>query len=104
VNNVHFSSATDDWATPQDFFDKIAQRFNFTLDVCADHQNAKCADYYTKSDNGLLKSWRTPGDVWMNPPYGRGIKDWVRKAYEESKGGGNGGLPPTSTHRYLLVA
>lgn len=29
--NVMFSSATDLWATPQDFFDKLNAEFHFTL-------------------------------------------------------------------------
>ncbi len=38
---VHFSSATDMWSTPQGFFDKIDEEFNFTLDPCATPENAK---------------------------------------------------------------
>lgn len=82
--DVHFSSKTDDWATPQEFFDRLNEEFNFTLDPCADEFNAKCAKYYTKKDNGLEKSWAGER-VFMNPPYGRVIGDWVRKAYEESR-------------------
>lgn len=82
--DVHFSSKTDDWATPQEFFDRLNKEFNFTLDPCADEFNAKCAKYYTKKDDGLGKSWAGE-HVFMNPPYGRVIGDWVRKAYEESR-------------------
>jgi len=80
---VHFSSATDEWATPQDFFDKLMATYRFTLDVCATAENAKCADFYTKEDNGLTKDWS--GRCWMNPPYGRDIKYWVKKAYESAQ-------------------
>lgn len=83
---VHFSSQTDDWATPQNFFDKLDEEFNFTLDPCASPTNAKCSKYFTSEDNGLVQSWEGE-TVFMNPPYGRVIKDWVRKAYEESKKG-----------------
>lgn len=80
---VHFSSATDNWATPQDFFDSVADRFGpFDLDVCADDENAKCSVYFTKADDGLTKQWF--GNCWMNPPYGRNIGAWMRKAYESS--------------------
>jgi phage N-6-adenine-methyltransferase len=81
---LHFSSKTDDWATPQDFFDNLNQTFNFTLDPCASHENHKCAKYYTKDDDGLSKSWEGE-TVFMNPPYGRDVKKWMKKAYEESK-------------------
>ena len=83
--NVHFSSKTDLWATPQDFFDRYNAQFKFTLDVCASPENAKCAKYFTKEDDGLEQDWR--GVCWMNPPYGRAIGKWMRKAYESSQNG-----------------
>lgn len=86
MNPVHFSSATDDWATPQDFFDKLNNQFRFTLDVCASEGNAKCARFFTRDDDGLSKSWE--GIAWMNPPYGRGIDQWMRKAYESARENG----------------
>lgn len=82
VSNALFSSATDLWATPQEFFDKYDKIFNFTLDPCATSENAKCAAYFTKEDNGLEQQWK--GTVWMNPPYGREIIKWMKKAYESS--------------------
>ena len=84
--NVHFSSKTDNWATPQDFFDELDEEFQFTLDPCASPDNAKCEKYFTKEENGLIQSWAGE-TVFMNPPYGRAIKDWVKKAYDESKQG-----------------
>ena len=57
LNKALFSSAKEDWETPQDFFDTLDQEFHFDLDQCADDTNAKCADYYTKEQNGLLKDW-----------------------------------------------
>ena len=69
--------------TPKEFFDELSGIFNFTLDACALPENAKCKDYYTPEDNGLSKPWR--GGVWCNPPYGREISSWVKKAYEESQ-------------------
>ena len=78
--NVHFSSATDQWATPIDVFNKINSIFDFETDVCADAQNAKCANFYTEAMNGLEQEWT--GRCWMNPPYGRAIGRWVEKAYE----------------------
>ena len=79
-----FSSKTDLWSTPQDFFDELDSEFGFTLDPCATKENAKCQKYYTEEDNGLLQDWG--GEVvFCNPPYGRVIKDWVKKAHHESK-------------------
>ena len=73
-----FSSKTDMWATPQDFFDELDQRFHFETDVCALPENAKCEKYYTPEQNGLLQEWR--GVCWCNPPYGRELAQWVKKA------------------------
>ena len=82
--DVHFSSKTDDWATPQSFFNRLDNEFNFTLDPCANELNAKCSKFFTKDDDGLTQSWAGER-VFMNPPYGRVIGDWVRKAYEEAQ-------------------
>ena len=79
------SSATDEWATPQDFFDKMNQEFGFTVDVCADDWNHKVANYFDKTTDGLQQGWH--GVCWMNPPYGRTIKTWMQKAYESSLAG-----------------
>ena len=82
--DVHFSSKTDLWYTPQDFFEKWNKNIGgFTLDVCANDENAKCRKYFTELDDGLSKDWS--GDIcWMNPPYGRSIGKWMEKAYKES--------------------
>lgn len=79
-----FSSATDLWATPQKFFDELDLEFHFTLDPCATIDNAKCEKFFTKEDDGLLQNWGGE-NVFCNPPYGREIGKWVKKAYEESK-------------------
>lgn len=77
-----FSSKTDEWATPQEFFDSLNAEFNFTLDPCANIHNHKCKTYFTKQDNGLLHEWGGY-KVFCNPPYGRAISEWVKKAYKE---------------------
>jgi phage N-6-adenine-methyltransferase len=82
---VHYSSATDLWATPQWFFDRLNKEFKFELDVCATDENAKCKRYFTERENGLLQKWE--GVVWMNPPYGREIDDWIEKAYTSAQDG-----------------
>lgn len=81
---VMFSSKTDQWSTPQNFYDKLNDEFHFTLDPCADEFNHKCDKYYTESDDGLKQDWSSE-IVFVNPPYGRVIKDWVKKSYEESQ-------------------
>lgn len=83
--NVHFSSATDKWATPQGLFDKLNAAFGFETDVCALPENAKCNKFFSPEQDGLKQPWT--GRCWMNPPYGRGIKDWIKKAYESAQNG-----------------
>jgi site-specific DNA-methyltransferase (adenine-specific) len=81
--NVHFSSDTDEWPTPQPLFDQLDAEFHFTVDVCATSENAKCTRYYTKAENGLQQNWSNE-IAWMNPPFGHCIKFWMEKAFESS--------------------
>ena len=83
---VMFSSKTDLWETPQEFFDELDAEFHFTLDVCALPENANCARYYTPEQDGLHQPW--DGIVWCNPPYGREIGKWVERAYCSAVEGG----------------
>ena len=83
---VHYSSKSNEWATPQNLFDELNDEFNFTLDPCATDENAKCSKHFTIEDDGLSKDWSNDV-VFMNPPYGREIKKWIKKAYEESLNG-----------------
>lgn len=85
--DVMFSSKTDLWETPQDFFDELDAEFHFTLDACALPENAKCARYCTPEQDGLSQPWT--GVVWCNPPYGRNIGKWVQKAHEENRRNNN---------------
>ncbi len=84
---VMFSSNTDQWSTPQWFFDELNSEFHFTLDPCADEFNHKCERYFTKEQDGLIQSWE--GEiVFCNPPYGREIGNWVQKCFTEVHDGG----------------
>ena len=85
INNGLMTSNTELWETPKDFFDKINEEFGFTLDACAMSFNAKLPNYFTPEQDALKQSWN--GIVWMNPPYGRVIKDWMAKAVNEWRNG-----------------
>lgn len=87
INKALFTSKSEEWETPQEFFDELDEEFSFDLDPCATHKNAKCSLYYTKTYNGLKASWSWAVSIFMNPPYGREIGRWVKKAYEESRSG-----------------
>ena len=76
-----------DWATPRWLFALLDREFHFTLDVCADAENAKCAGYLNQETNGLLTPWGKRV-CWMNPPYGqKQLPQWMKKAHIESKCG-----------------
>ena len=83
--SVHFTSRSDRWSTPIEFFRQLDREFGFTLDVCALSDNAKCERFFSPDDDGLCQEWT--GTCWMNPPYGRVIGLWVKKAYESSLAG-----------------
>ena len=85
MNRSLFSSNSNEWETPQGFFDRLNDEFNFTLDVAATPDNAKCEEFYTKENEALLQDW--PGVVWCNPPYGKTIGKFVQKGYEEAQKG-----------------
>ena len=94
-----FSSATDNWATPKQFFRQLNDVFHFTLDVCASASNHKCNRYFDINDNGLARNW--DGEIaWMNPPYGRRIIHWVKKA-SETKGVVVGLLPSRTDPKWF---
>ena len=83
---VHFSSRSDSWATPIGLFQRLDRVWNFTLDVCAEDSNHKVDRYFTREDDGLDQTW-APAVCWMNPPYGREIGAWMKKAHAESLNG-----------------
>ncbi len=73
------------WETPQALFDELNEEFEFTLDPCSTHENAKCEYHFTIEENGLLQDW-SGQRVYCNPPYGRNeTGKWVEKAYNEVK-------------------
>ena len=89
VNKALLSSQKMDYCTPQDFFDRLNREFHFALDAAATEKSAKCPAYYTPEADGLKRPWGITGEgaVFCNPPYGREIGKWVRKAYEEAQRG-----------------
>lgn len=85
ISKALFSSNSEEWETPQGLYDELNSEFRFNLDVCANIENTKCPKYFSKGQDALRQDWYVHGRVcWCNPPYGRGVIDWVKKAYEES--------------------
>jgi site-specific DNA-methyltransferase (adenine-specific) len=76
---------SEKWETPDSLFTHLYQEFGFDLDAAAEEHNAKLPSYISPQQDSLSQDWFTLGTtVWLNPPYGRQIKHWIRKAYEES--------------------
>lgn len=86
---VHFSSETPEHYTPAAIIDAaIACMGGIDLDPCSNsHQapNVPAATHYTAADDGLAQHWF--GCVYMNPPYGREIEEWVDKLVNEYEHG-----------------
>jgi len=83
------SSNKMDWRTPQAFFDKLNEEFCFIIDAAATKENTKCTFFYTPETDGLASSWQLDiGAVFCNPPYGREIGKWVKKAHDEANAHG----------------
>ena len=109
-----FKTSNDDtWTTPRDYYNKVNAEFNFTLDAAALADSTLVPDNWYGPDHpdqsrrdAFTRDWAkdSAGAIWLNPPYGRVIKSWVRKANAVANGGGDRSLLSTSSDRYLLVA
>ncbi len=77
---------TTEWETPQILFDTLEAEFGFTIDVCARRENAKCSRFYSRQHDALDRDWSSEV-VWMNPPYNKSVRPWVRKAYRSAQAG-----------------
>ena len=86
ISTALYSSRSEEWPTPQSFFDQLKREFSFSLDPCATRRNAKCRIFFTKRQNGLQQDWGTHS-VFCNPPYGRDMRDWARKCFDASRAG-----------------
>jgi len=80
-----FTSINGCAETPQDLFDQLHAEFGFTLDAAAEDATAKCPRYFTPENDAFKQPWT--GRVWLNPPYGRTIGKWIKKAYDEVQSG-----------------
>ena len=97
---VIHSSERMDWATPQSLFAWLDAEFDFRLDAAATAENAKCERFISPETDALgtepwavvagnqgYDSYRQWPSIWLNPPYGRGIGQWVKRAALEAHAG-----------------
>lgn len=92
MNKALTSSKNDQWETPQWLFDLLSDRVGgFTIDAAARASNAKCERYYTDDESdrnsmgdALVGQWEFRSRVFVNPPYGGGMRKWAKKIVDES--------------------
>lgn len=78
-----FESKNVEYSTPLPIIRPLIREFKITKDVCANKENHKLPDYWSKEDDALTKDW--VGNCWINPPFDRNLQKWVRKAHKESQ-------------------
>lgn len=93
-----FSSATDMWETPKDFFNALDKEFHFTCDVCAIEENAKCAKFYTPEQDGLKQTW---GGMLDEPALRQGNPEVGEEGKREQS---NSRMPSPCANRYAVVS
>ena len=86
ANHPTLTSKEICYGTPHDLFRELNHEFGFTVDVCASDGHEMVAKHFTPEQDGLMQDWADEV-CWMNPPYGKTIGHWMRKAMEESKRG-----------------
>jgi len=72
--NGLMTSTTPNWATPKWLYEELNKEFSFDFDPCPLSLNPVI--------DGLSIDWGKRN--YINPPYGRTIGKWTRKAYKES--------------------
>jgi phage N-6-adenine-methyltransferase len=89
ILDVMFSKASDEWSTPQGFYDALDAEFGFWLDAAASVLNHKCRDWWAEDDDALTTDWLFAGEggaVWLNPPYSK-CRQFIAKAAQEARKG-----------------
>lgn len=84
-DNIHFSSDSPEWYTPAEIVGKAVDVLGaIDTDPCSNDKtnpNVPTGVHYDEHDDGLSQQWK--GRVYMNPPYGRQIVDWVRRLCDQ---------------------
>ena len=76
------------WQTPPELLELPRAYWGGVIpfDAATTEENPTGAiDFATPGDNGLSFAW--PRQTWVNPPYGRELKDWLLKVLEEATRG-----------------
>lgn len=92
INDVIFSSKSDEWYTPDKFYNELDEKYQFVFDLACSKENCKTADGFTIEENSLDQKWNiitletNGGWLWLNPPYSQ-CKEFVAKSYDEMQRG-----------------
>lgn len=76
------------WQTPRSLFDKLEHTVGrFAVDAAASSDTRLCDLYYGPGsplgeDALEVEKWLSP--AWCNPPYGRGITQWIDKFIQQA--------------------
>lgn len=73
----------DEWLTPPEIIRSLGE---FDLDPCSpiDRPWPTAKNHFTIQDDGLLQEWT--GRVWLNPPYGKFVWQWLYKLSQHKNG------------------
>lgn len=87
------ASAHNGWTTPADVLERlyVVNGGVFGLDPCSPVRRGPKAPVkaklrYVAGDDGLSMPWKA-ASVYVNPPYGRGLVNWVAHAQREAAAG-----------------
>lgn len=93
INAGLFTSATPEWYTPRHIIDRVLKVFDgeIDLDPCSNsldpnEANVPAGDYFTAELDGLSRERQWHGRVYMNPPYGDEIPQWVDRLVQAKEG------------------
>ena len=72
---------TNTWLTPLSLINALGE---FDLDPCGFNGHKTAKKIIVLPDNGLAIEWT--GRVWLNPPYGRNVNEWLQKLQKHNNG------------------
>ena len=93
-------SATVEWGTPQDLFDRLDAEFHFTLDVCARDGMQMCQRYFNPQTDGLAQEWGGGRSMLDEPTLRTGHP---QMGQESGNGASNHGRTAPCEDRYQVV-
>ena len=90
INAGLMSSGSGDWNTPEPVLKLVRRIDKIRLDPCSNGGSiVGAAVEWSVEVNGLAQPWtsRRKGLVYVNPPYGRAVGDWIEKIRHEASAG-----------------